>query len=61
MREVIMRYSGEGEDLHDLTRVVELVRCKDCKHWDGVGCTVHTTPMFDDDYCSMGERRHDTD
>lgn len=33
MREVIMAYSGEGEDLHDLTRVGELVRCKDCKFW----------------------------
>jgi len=32
MNEVIMRYSGEGEDLHDLKRVGELVRCKDCKH-----------------------------
>ena len=30
MTEYIMRYSGEGEDLHDLKKVGELVRCRDC-------------------------------
>lgn len=32
MTEVIMRYSGSGEDSHNLERVGELVRCRDCKH-----------------------------
>ena len=49
---------------------VEVVRCKDCKHWlhmeDGFGdCTNgrfhldgHADPsMYADDFCSCGERR----
>lgn len=48
--------------------VVEVVRCKDCKHWKTVGacvskfCTriVNTEIMkYEDDYCSLGERRTD--
>ena len=59
MSEVIMQYQGEGEDMHDLKRVEELVRCSECKHWDGAECTVHTTPMFEDDYCSIGQRKEE--
>lgn len=48
--------------------VVEVVRCKDCKHWKTVGacvakfctCIVNTEIMkYEDDYCSLGERRTD--
>lgn len=46
--------------------VVEVVRCKDCKHWGGItfGRTcrmfsgVHTrVEMSEDNFCSYGERR----
>lgn len=40
--------------------VVEVVRCKDCKHWeDGwLGyCTKCHTAMNYDNFCSYGERR----
>ena len=47
--------------------VVEVVRCKDCKHWcyeyDDVGLCVTDVPDIDgvqrlaDDFCSYGERR----
>ena len=38
----------------------ELVRCKDCKHWDGVDtCDVIDAPVLDNDFCSMAERRSD--
>ena len=44
---------------------VEVVRCKDCKHFGGHGaCHYHAadengTPIFvrDDDFCSYGEKR----
>ena len=36
----------------------EIFRCKDCKHWDGVDtCDVIDAPVWDNDYCSMSERR----
>ena len=41
---------------------VEVVRCKDCKHWeDGwLGyCTKCHTAMHYDGFCSYGERRED--
>ena len=38
----------------------EIIRCKDCKHWDGVDtCDVIDAPVWDDDFCSMAERRTD--
>ena len=38
----------------------EIVRCKDCKHWDGVDtCDVIDAPVWDNDFCSMAERRTD--
>ena len=47
---------------------VEVVRCRDCKHWDSETwfCDIHSTfghhdlewNMFsEDDYCSYGERK----
>ena len=45
---------------------VEVVRCKDCKHYSSEMCwnyqwwnDDHTTWVNDDDFCSYGERRHD--
>lgn len=68
MNEVIMRYSGEGEDLHDLKKVGELVRCADCEfnsnvHGNYVNCDI-IPQMFGrttDNYCSMGEKIHEED
>lgn len=44
---------------------VDVVRCKECKHWDGLhSCDCHKadengTPIFmrESDFCSYGERR----
>lgn len=67
MREVIMRYSGEGEDLHDLRKVGDLVRCRECKHRDPedkkCDCghdIVWQLPRGDNWYCGDGERKEDT-
>lgn len=43
---------------------VEVVRCKDCKHWLDYGvCNRHITYpalwMEKNDFCSYGERRND--
>lgn len=62
MREVIMQYQGEGEDLHDLRKVGELVRCKDCKWWrQDHTCREHSlvTPMCANEFCSRGQRKED--
>ena len=38
----------------------EIIRCRDCKHWDGVDtCDVIDAPVWDNDFCSMAERRTD--
>ena len=42
---------------------VEVVRCKDCEHWDKIGvCDLHTEVnavwMDAEDFCSKGERRN---
>ena len=43
--------------------VVEVVRCKDCKHHNGVTCEFWSadpyeqSPALPDDYCSYGERK----
>ena len=42
----------------------ELIRCKDCMHWnitsDGFGeCNVMDREFLDDEYCSFGEREND--
>lgn len=52
--------------------VVEVVRCSQCKHYDGKACellcedadqysTGHSTYMDDNDYCSYGERKDGAD
>lgn len=36
----------------------EIIWRKDCKHWDGVDtCDVIDAPVWDNDFCSMAERR----
>lgn len=52
-----------------LEKRVEVVRCRECKHWmymnDDVGLCVTDVPDIDgvvraaDDFCSYGERRAD--
>ena len=38
--------------------VVEVVRCKDCKWWDGNDCKARDIDVVDvDDFCSYGERK----
>ena len=38
--------------------VIEIVRCKDCKWWDGNDCKARDIDVVDvDDFCSYGERR----
>lgn len=40
--------------------VVEVVRCKECKHWDGTFCnhgTMGIIDPFETDFCSYGERK----
>lgn len=48
--------------------VVEVVRCKDCKHWneDALACDLlpwvdssEHENWYEDDFCSYGERRTD--
>lgn len=40
--------------------VVEVVRCKDCKWYHGIGCAINIVDESDEpkdnDYCSFGER-----
>lgn len=53
-----------GESIEHLEQMPsaqpEIIRCKDCKHWDGVDtCDVIDAPVWDKDFCSMAERRSD--
>ena len=62
MHEVIMQYSGEGEDSHNLTRVGELIRCRECRHYneDDWSCRVDGTGGWQPtDYCSAGQQKED--
>ena len=36
--------------------VVEVVRCKDCKHYDRADCPMEDVVIYPDDFCSYGER-----
>lgn len=41
-------------------RIVEVVRCKDCRHRDLFSCPLADNDFQkDDDYCSWGERSED--
>ena len=60
---------GFGESQEDESDVVEVVRCKDCKHWDTTWesdwtKSYHYCPFIDgtstgDWYCADAERRED--
>lgn len=39
-----------------LVNVVEVVRCKDCRHWRTSYCVIHGDSWEETDYCSDGER-----
>lgn len=47
--------------------VSELIRCKDCKYYDGKWCKLHAISDFDlndvmksaDDFCSYAERKEE--
>ena len=56
----------------DKSNFVEVVRCRDCKHWDCYGgedahkgdCNELVgldSCMYEDDFCSCGERRADNE
>ena len=50
-----------GEDIGRLPSAQpEIIRCKDCKYWVGVDtCDVIDAPVWDNDFCSMAERREE--
>ena len=55
-------YGDEWEFIRTIIRMPSVdvipVRCKDCKHWDGVDtCDVIDAMMWDNDFCSMGEKK----
>ena len=43
-----------------LENAVEVVRCKECKHWwvdgDNMLCHIHYDPTVPEHFCSYGER-----
>ena len=56
----------EADELMDEHWVSELVRCKDCKHWDAKKHECHNPhsymqyrPCFAEWFCADGERRDD--
>ncbi len=58
--EKIVRYRRMGDsDMYDCAEVGDIVRCKDCKHYERL---MHLCRKFDEyglaesDYCSKGER-----
>ena len=61
---IINENAGQCEHM---TEVIEVVRCKDCKHFGryvcnpagtkSVWCEINGWTFGEDDYCSYGERR----
>lgn len=37
--------------------VVEVVRCEDCLFFEHYWCALHENTMYDNDFCSYGERK----
>lgn len=55
---------GEIEDMHPTADVVEVVRCKDCKHrstddFYSFYCRRDDVECKDDDFCSYGVKKND--
>lgn len=50
---------------HKEVEFVKVVRCKDCKHWDGEthSCEKHPSvePWWETDSCNYGERKDEVD
>lgn len=46
------------EQCQSATDVVEVVRCKDCKHYMTIHCTCDGCCISDDWYCADGERKN---
>ena len=39
---------------------VAVIRCKDCKYWDGTWCDINEAYFEEDDFCSYGKREEET-
>lgn len=64
--EKLQNVDKECPHFKDKADVVEVVRCKDCRHGEKTTqfrtdcttkCGLHNKTMFDNDFCSYGERR----
>lgn len=62
--EMIIHYERIGEsDMFNCHEVGELVRCKDCKHFNALDksrawdCPVGLLDCMADDFCSRGQRK----
>ena len=61
----IAKITFDEEDLREIVHktlenndFVQVVRCKDCKWWDGIECQTRDIDVVDDEeYCSYGERK----
>jgi hypothetical protein len=67
------QYTNEKlKESYQIFKYVEVVRCKDCKHWESIhehiphmecqifcGAYEHGYPTNADDFCSYGERKTD--
>ena len=64
MTEIIMCYQGKDEDSHNLKRVGELVRCKNCRYYNSKDFNCNDRANFGrywrpNDYCSFGVKNDD--
>lgn len=50
---------SDFDTIIDLQPTVEIVRCKDCKHFNDGDCTELPKLASENDFCSWGERRTD--
>ena len=61
MAEYIVKTDGDGWG----TKAGELIRCKDCKYYEGHYCwrqmKIYLIRVSDMDYCSRGERKEETE
>lgn len=56
----VCEYKGDMlcDYFKDKSLCVEVVRCKDCVHYNGHRyCEYFATPVLDNDYCSYAERK----
>ena len=71
-----LRLTNNELEINHATKedVIEVVRCKDCKHWncasrvtEHMGCDIfcgaygREYPTLPEDFCSYGERRKDNE